>query len=156
MFTAHRSIALASSPVWCQALLQSIAAAIGARRSLVSKEPFTLNIPRHSEISLSRRRKAELSSSIFRGNGFIGRNKEAQFRNNQINFLRCCLISADSWMARRAADVYHQIQSHPTSPRASRLAPSPARNALTKPIIIKVKTYAGVTLVRHSCSHCYY
>lgn len=58
------------------------------------------------------------------------RNKEAQFRNNQINFLRCCLISWESWMARRAAGVYHAIQSR-SLPR-----PSPS----TEPIIIKVKT----------------
>lgn len=103
-----------------------------------------------------RRDVEKLRSSAFRGNGFVGRNKEAQFRNNQINFLRCCLISADSWMARRAADVYHRIQSHPTAPPTPRPAPSPARHARTKPIIIKVKTYTGVTLVRHSCCHCYY
>lgn len=44
-----------------------------------------------------------------------GRNKEAQFRNNQINLLCCCLISADCWMA---AGVYHRKQSHPFHARA--------------------------------------
>lgn len=58
------------------------------------------------------------------------KSKEAQFQNNQINFLRCCLISADCGMAQRAADVYHRIQS----------GPRPRRFVPTKPIIMKVKT----------------
>lgn len=74
-------------------------------------------INRDSENRPRRNREASVKyfSEVTRSEA---RNKEAQFRNNQINFLRCCLISWESRMARRAAGVYHAIQSTP-APLAS-------------------------------------